>query len=160
MPYVTDSQLATMADLSTGLPATELRPGDWVVVAQIYLPAGAKLAWKWAFLQMYSSTGTGPSLVTSGNGGSGSGNGGSSLGVAYAVLSDSYTGSLSTAGVAGGRLDLPNSLTAPANPVTLNPAVSITVPSGGRNYTVIVANNTTGNNLKLSLVGQLRVTQA
>lgn len=168
MSYVTDSQLATIADLSTGLPATELRPGDWVVVAQVYLPAGTKLSWKWVFLQMYSTTGTGPVLA---NLTSGTGSGGSSQGVAFAMLTDAYTGSLpvsfisssSSGWVSGvGRLDLPNSLSAPASPVQILPAaaVSLTVPSGGRNYTVLVANNTTGNNVKLSLAGQLRVTQA
>ena len=157
MPYVTDSQLATIADLSTGLPTTELRPGDWVVVSQVFLPAGTKLSWKWVFLQMYSSTGTGPVLA---NLTSGTGSGGSSQGVAFAMLTDAYTGSLPVSFISGARLDLPNSLTAPTNPVQLAAAISLTVPSGGRNYTVLVANNTTGNSIKLSLVGQLRVTQA
>ena len=66
MPYITENRLSSIVDIPIALSATDLRMGDWVVLASIRLAAPMRLTYKVANLTLSAST-VDPDDISSGN---------------------------------------------------------------------------------------------
>lgn len=93
MAYLTENQLTNTMDIPIALPATDLRMGDWVVIASVRIVAPMTLTYKLANIQMSAST-VDTALITAGNKIYGN------LGLAYLTLRKDYLSG--SPGVAGG----------------------------------------------------------
>lgn len=56
MAYLTDSKLNNVFDLPISLPATEVKMGDWLIVASVKIVQPLKLTYRWCSLQMLSAS--------------------------------------------------------------------------------------------------------
>lgn len=56
MSYLTEAKLANLADIGVSLPATELKQGDWLVLASIKLVAPMRLTFKFLNIQIISAS--------------------------------------------------------------------------------------------------------
>jgi hypothetical protein len=56
MPYLTERKLSNTLDIPINLPTTEIKMGDWVVIATIKLVAPAQLTYRMMNLNFVSST--------------------------------------------------------------------------------------------------------
>ncbi|MHC4332503.1 MAG: hypothetical protein ACYSUV_01985 [Planctomycetota bacterium] len=56
MAFLTETTLAKTLDIPISLPATEVRQGDWLVVATINVVSPMKLVYQYLTLQMLSSS--------------------------------------------------------------------------------------------------------
>lgn len=66
MAYLTENQLGNVMDLPVALSATDLRMGDWVVVAAVRIVEPVRLTYKLANLTVSAST-VDPADITAGN---------------------------------------------------------------------------------------------
>jgi hypothetical protein len=154
MGYLTTSKLANIIDLPIQLPATEIKMGDWLVVASIKIAEPMRLSYRFLNLQLHTSS-VAISDISSVNKVSGN------LGYAYVALRRDY--SAGNPGAAGG-LEVLNisdiGLVERTNVETI-----FTTP--GR-YSWIIANNmqpssssaiptSTDINFRLSVTGQVRL---
>lgn len=93
MGYLTEAQLSNMMDMPIALSSTDLRMGDWVVVASIKIVVPMRLTYTLANLELSACT-VNPDSITNGNKVFGN------LGFAYLTLRKDYTSG--TPGAAGG----------------------------------------------------------
>jgi hypothetical protein len=63
MSYITESKLTEIMDIPVSLPATQLKMGDWLVVAAFKLVAPAQLTCRYLNLQLLSSSVTPGNIV-------------------------------------------------------------------------------------------------
>lgn len=56
MPYLTENQLASTLDIPLALPATELRQGDWLVIATTKVVTPMRLRFRYLDLSLLSCT--------------------------------------------------------------------------------------------------------
>lgn len=56
MPYLTENQLASTLDIPIALPATELRQGDWLVIATTKIVTPMRLRFRYLDLSLLSCT--------------------------------------------------------------------------------------------------------
>lgn len=128
MAYLTENQLGNTYDMPIALPSTDLRMGDWIVVASIRIAAPMKLTYKLLNLQLSAAT-VDPALITAGNKIYGN------LGLCYLTLRKDYISG--SPGVAGG-LDavVSNGL----GVTSRDTAISVQVTADGV-YSWIIANN-------------------
>lgn len=85
MSFLTDNKLASVYDMPVALPATELRQGDWLVVATLKVVSPTVVSWKHVNLTLLSaSVDTG--LITAGNRISGN------LGLVFLSIHKDYAG--------------------------------------------------------------------
>jgi hypothetical protein len=154
MGYLTTSKLTNIIDLPIQLPATEIKMGDWLVVATVKISAPMRLLYRFLNLQLHSST-VDVADIASANKISGN------LGFAYIALRRDY--SSGNPGAAGGLevLDISEiGLVARDNTET-----EFSTPGV---YSWIIANNmkassssaiatSTEINFRLSVTGQVRL---
>jgi len=127
MSYLTESKLANVIDIPVGLPLTELKMGDWVIVSSFKLISPMKITYQHVNLQLTScSVDTG--LIAASNRVFGN------LGLAYLALRLNY--SAGSPG-ASGALDS-FSISALGSFNRSGPVVTLTTPGI---YSWIVANN-------------------
>lgn len=92
MGYITDSRLANIIDVPVALPATEIKQGDWLVIATVKIATPQQLRFRFLNFQMHSSNVT-ISDITASNKVLGN------LGYAYVALRRDYqSGSPGAAG--------------------------------------------------------------
>jgi hypothetical protein len=128
MAYLTENQLTNTLDLPIALPATDLRMGDWVIVASVKIVAPMTLTYRVANLQMNAAT-IDPALVTAGNKIYGN------LGLAYLTLRKDYVSG--SPGVAGGL----DALVSNGLGITSRSTSTSVVITADGVYTWIIANN-------------------
>jgi hypothetical protein len=96
MPYILESHFENTLDIPVSLGATNLRMGDWLVVATLNLERPAMFTWNFCSLQILSSSvnfnDISASNYVNGN-----------LGLVYLILRKDYTGGLPEA---TGALDI------------------------------------------------------
>lgn len=85
MPYLTENQLASTLDLPVALPATELRQGDWLVIASISVVSPMRLRFRQLNLSLLSCS-VNTSLIANSNRIYGN------LGFVYIALRKDYSG--------------------------------------------------------------------
>ena len=85
MSFLTDNRLANVYDMPVALPATELRQGDWLVIATLKVVESMRVTWKHVNLSLLSCS-VDTSLITSGNRVAGN------LGLVYLTLRKDYAG--------------------------------------------------------------------
>lgn len=156
MAYVTENKLSNIADIGVNLPATELKQGDWLVVATVKIVAPMRLTFKFLNLQIISASVDTDDVVgankTFGN-----------LGLAYVVLRRDYTGG--NPGAAGGL----DAVIATGLGVTERTGNQVRFDTAGF-YSFIVANNmqastdesviipaSTSIDFRLSVTGHARI---
>jgi len=128
MAYLTENQLSNVVDMPIALPATDLRMGDWVVIAAIKIVVPMKLTYKLANLQMSASS-VDTALITAGNKIYGN------LGLTYLTLRKDYVSG--SPGAAGGL----DALVSNGLGITSrSPSVSVVITSAGV-YSWIIASN-------------------
>lgn len=66
MAYLTENQLSNVMDIPVALSATDLRMGDWVVLAAVRVDSPMRLTYKMANLTVSAST-VDPADITAGN---------------------------------------------------------------------------------------------
>ena len=93
MAYLTENQLGNVMDLPVALSATDLRMGDWVVIAAVKVVTPVQLTYKLANLTVSAAT-VNTADITAGNKIYGN------LGLVYLTLRKDYTSG--SPGVAGG----------------------------------------------------------
>lgn len=128
MAYITENQLSNILDIPVALATTNLRMGDWLVIASVRLVAPMRLTYRWSSLTLFSAT---VDIEDISNGNKIYGN----LGLVYLTLRKDYISG--NPGAAGGLdalvgLDLTT--------VNRNPASPVIVTAPGV-YSWIVANN-------------------
>jgi hypothetical protein len=154
MGYLTTSRLTNIIDLPIQLPATEIKMGDWLVVASIKIAEPMRLRYRFLNLQLHSATVAIADIASTnkilGN-----------LGFAYVSLRRDY--SAGNPGSAGG-LEVLN-----ISDVGLVERSNVeTIFSTPGRYSWIVANNmqpatasdiptSTEINFRLSITGQVRL---
>jgi hypothetical protein len=154
MGYLTTSRLTNIIDLPIQLPATEIKMGDWLIVATIKIAEPMRLRYRFLNLQLHSST-VDMADIASTNKISGN------LGFAYVALRRDY--SAGNPGAAGGLeiLDISEIGLVERNNVE-------TIFSTPGRYSWIIANNmqpssssaiptSTEINFRLSVTGQVRL---
>lgn len=128
MGFLTETQLSNVMDIPIALSATDLRMGDWIVVASVKIVSPMRITYKFANLQLMAST-----VITSDitNGNKIFGN----LGLVYLALRLNY--SSGSPGAAGGL----DALVATSLGIAArNTSNVLTVTEAGV-YSWIVANN-------------------
>lgn len=93
MPYLTEQRLSTTLDIPIALSSTDLRMGDWLVVATIRIVEPMRLTYRMANLQLLLAS-VDTALITNGNKNFGN------LGFAYLTMRKDYVSG--TPGAAGG----------------------------------------------------------
>ena len=93
MPYLNENQLSNMMDVPIALATTDLRMGDWVVIATVKIVTPMKLTYTLANLQVMSCT-VDTALITASNKIYGN------LGLVYLTLRKDYVSG--SPGAAGG----------------------------------------------------------
>jgi hypothetical protein len=157
MGYLTEAKLSNVADIPVGLPATEIKMGDWVIVASVKVVSPMKLTYRLLNLQVHTST-VDISLIQNVNKVFGN------LGIAYVVVRRDYTSG--TPGAAG-ALDV---LTATGLGVFSRDAANVVELTTPGTYSWIIANNTqpssdssslipssTSIDFRMSVTGQVRL---
>jgi len=66
MAFLTEAKVAKTLDIPVNLPATEVKQGDWLIVATIKISSPMKLTYQFMTLQMLSSS-VDTSLIVAGN---------------------------------------------------------------------------------------------
>lgn len=66
MAFLTEAKVAKTLDIPVALPATEVRQGDWLVVATLKIAEPMRLTYQFMTLQMLSSS-VDTSLIVAGN---------------------------------------------------------------------------------------------
>lgn len=128
MAYLTENQLTNTQDMPIALPSTDLRMGDWVVIASIKIVTPMTLTYKVANLQLSAST-VDPDLITAGNKIYGN------LGLCYLTLRKDYiSGSPGEAGAYDALVSNGLGIT------SRDPSVTVQLTAAGV-YSWIVANN-------------------
>jgi hypothetical protein len=152
--YLTTSKLTNIIDLPIQLPATEIKQGDWLIVASIKIAAPMRLRYRFLNLQLHSSS-VDIAAISAVNKVSGN------LGYAYVALRRDY--SAGNPGAAGG-LEVLN-----ISEIGLVERTNIeTIFSTPGRYSWIIANNmqpsssssvptSTEINFRLSITGQVRL---
>lgn len=128
MAYITENQLSNVMDIPIALSATDLRMGDWIVVATVKIVAPMRLTYKFANLQLLASTVISTDIT---NGNKIYGN----LGFCYLALRLNY--SSGSPGVAGGL----DALVASSLGVTSRSTSTSVVVTDAGVYSWIIANN-------------------
>lgn len=127
MPYLTSSILDNTLDIPLSMPATEIRMGDWLVMATVKLVAPYKLTYDYVTLSLLNSS-VDESLIANSNRISGN------LGLVYLALRKDYTGG--SPGASGAKdifgLSASGSYQRPGEPLVLTEEGT---------YSWIVANN-------------------
>lgn len=132
MAFLTEAALANIVDLPVALPATEIKQGDWLVVASVKIVEPMRLEYRYATLSLYASSVSlgqidASNLVLG------------SLGLVYLALRRDYAGEQPGASSA---LDIV-ALTAQGSYARPGNAVILTTPG---TYSWIVVNNTRPSN--------------
>lgn len=128
MSFLTDNRLASVFDLPVALPATELRQGDWLVVAVVKVVAPMRLTWHHVSLSLLSCS-VDTALLTAGNRIAGN------LGLVYLSLRRQYGGEPPSS---AGALDIFGVTTLGTHNRPTTPEVVIVEPG---DYAWVVANN-------------------
>lgn len=126
--YLTTRKLSNVLDLPVALPATEVKQGDWIIVASVKVVSPMKLTHRFLNLAMLTSSVT-VSQISNTN------KIVSSLGLAYVVLRRDYSGS--NPGSAG---SLDTLVINDIGSVSRNTDTVVTLTTAGT-YSWIVANN-------------------
>lgn len=154
MGYLTTNKLTNIVDLPIQLPATEVKMGDWIVIASVKIAAPQQLRFRFLNIQMHSSD-VDLASITSSNKIYGN------LGLAYVALRRDYaSGSPGQAGA----LEL---LSISALDLVERSTTETVYTTAGR-YSWLIANNmqpsssssvptSTEINFRLSVTGQVRL---
>jgi hypothetical protein len=93
MPYLTENRLNTTLDIPIALASTDLRMGDWLIIATVKIVEPMRLTYRIANLDLLACS-VDTSLITNGNKNFGN------LGFAYLTMRKDYASG--TPGAAGG----------------------------------------------------------
>lgn len=128
MAYLTENMLSNVLSVPIALPSTDLRMGDWVVIASVRLITPMKLTYTVANLQLSASS-VDPADITAGNKIYGN------LGIAYLTMRKDYISG--SPGAAGGYDAL---IINELGIVSRDTSTSVVVTEPGL-YSWIIANN-------------------
>jgi len=153
--YLTTHKLSNVIDLPISLPATELKQGDWLVVASVKIAEPMKLTYRLLTGSILAST-VGISQISNSN------KIVASLGLAYVVLRINYAG-----GSPGGAGALDTLVMNDLGTIQRNTSSTLTLTTAGV-YSWVVANNmqpsstslvptSTEINFRVAVTGQARL---
>lgn len=131
MPYLTENQLAATLDIPIALPSTELRQGDWLVIATTKVVTPMRLRFRYLSLSLLSCT-VNTSLISNSNRIYGN------LGFVYIALRKDYSGE------SPGSADAQDIVSVTALGTYNRPDTELVLDAEGA-YSWIIANNMRAN---------------